>query len=509
MRVETVATDQGEARLAGGASIAAVGMIYQQIVAFGSGLLIARVLGAADYGVVNIARNLVGMTAVVTTLGLDLGLQRYLGSALTDSELKSRYSVMHRARYVAWGVSLLPVVAIAIGLGTALETRVYPFPGFARVMIGSALALPFMTDLAILGGAYRGVGRLTPAILAETFLLPTMRLMIIVGLFLVGWRVWAVIAGSTGATVLVAAYLANRGRRDFAAPRRFDGVATETRDLIRFGVVLAASVAATMLTRSVDLLTLGHYAPAAAVGQYAIMQLMLLLIGLFGMAFGQGLGAMIAARHAAGDTDGMARLLATNIRWLALLAAPLFAVFVFWGANIGLIFGSSYTLDPRVMFWLAATSLATALFHSVGFSLSMTGRHVMELRVLLGGLALSTVLCLALVPPFGQMGAALATFASVLSVNLWRIALVRRSVGIFPLRRDLMAIVLASVALAAVVHSAIVPLGASKPVATACGLILFGLSYPGLAWYLLLRPGERLGVLEWTRQRLARTSTRP
>ena len=46
-------------RILGRASIVAAGTAYQQGISFASGLIIARVLGAADYGIFNLARSAV------------------------------------------------------------------------------------------------------------------------------------------------------------------------------------------------------------------------------------------------------------------------------------------------------------------------------------------------------------------------------------------------------------------------------------------------------------------
>ena len=59
------ALDEGD-QLARDASIATTGIIYQQGLSFLSGLIVARVVGAADYGVINIARNLVMAASTFT-----------------------------------------------------------------------------------------------------------------------------------------------------------------------------------------------------------------------------------------------------------------------------------------------------------------------------------------------------------------------------------------------------------------------------------------------------------
>jgi O-antigen/teichoic acid export membrane protein len=489
-----------ESELARDASIAATGMIYQQALSFVSGLIVARVVGAADYGLINIARNLVLTATTFTNLGLNLGLQRYFGAAPSRAELQRRFIVLRRLRQAACAVSLVPVAALALGLGPMLEASIYRFDQFAAVMLWTALALPFLADLGVLGGAYRGVMRLAPSIIGEFVLMPTLRLALILAMFALGMRLWAVVIGTSVAALLADAYLALRARRDFAPPPGAGrAVSREVIGVIRFSVVLAGSVAVMSLTRSVDVLILGHYAAPAAIGQYTLIQMMLLLMGVFGSAFGQGVGARVAERFAAGDRAAVERLLAVNLRWVALVTAPLFGVFVFWGAQVALIFGPTFVIDPGVVFWLAAGSLATALFASAGYSLSMTGHHMAELRVLALGLALTVALCVLLIPDDGPRGAALAAFVGVVAVNLARLAVVWRLMKIFPLERGTLAVLAFSVLLAWACASAGQALGRGVSL-TVAAMTAFGLLYIAAAWIWLLRDDERARIVAQMRR---------
>jgi O-antigen/teichoic acid export membrane protein len=501
------ALDEGD-QLARDASIATTGIIYQQGLSFLSGLIVARVVGAADYGVINIARNLVMAASTFTNLGLSLGLQRYFGASQSRAELERRFTVLLRLRQAAFAVSLVPVAALVLGLGPLLETTVYRFDQFASVILWTAVALPFLSDLAVLGGAYRGVVRPAPSIIGELVLMPTLRLALILALFAFGMRLWAVVIATSVAAVLADAYLARRARADFAPRHTADlAVRREAIGVIRYSVVLAGSVAVMNLTRSIDVLILGHYVAPADVGRYTLIQLMLLLMGVFGSAFGQTIGARVAERYAAGDLSAMSRLLALNLRWIALVTAPLFALFVCWGAQVALIFGPSFVVDPAVFFWLAAGSLAAALFASAGYSLSMTGHHVAELRVLILGLVLTAALCAMLVPSYGQRGAAVAAFIGVVVVNLGRLALVWRTMRIFPLDRGTPAILAASVLLAWLCARADRALGGGV-FATVSTIALFALLYLTVAWIWLLRDDERTQIASWVRRGLAQVRRR-
>ena len=107
----------------GRASLAAAGSVYQQGVSFLSALIVARVIGAAEYGVFNLARTLVELSAIVTRLGLEVGLQRFFGEAAAGRDGACVVAVLHRLRLLAATLALLPVAAVALGAGRALELR--------------------------------------------------------------------------------------------------------------------------------------------------------------------------------------------------------------------------------------------------------------------------------------------------------------------------------------------------------------------------------------------------
>src|SRR5437773_2448887 len=119
------------------ASIVAAGTIYQQGVSFMSGLIVARVIGAMDYGIFNLARNLVDVTGSLTRMGLEIGLQRYFGETNTARDRAARVVVLRRVRLIASLFALLPVIAVVLGVGRVLEANVYPYSRFAEILLRS------------------------------------------------------------------------------------------------------------------------------------------------------------------------------------------------------------------------------------------------------------------------------------------------------------------------------------------------------------------------------------
>lgn len=493
--MEPVIDEAGPRRLIGRASLVAAGTGYQQGISFLSGLIVARVIGASEYGIFNLARNLVEVTGTLTRLGLDIGLQRFFGETGTARDRGSRAAVLRRVRLLAGALALLPAIAIALGLGRVLEGAVYPYSRFADILLCLALALPFATDLAVLGGAYRGTLKLAPSVIAECVLLPTVRLAVIVVLFLAGWRLWAVVAGTLLASVAASAFLALRARTDFrgeapAAPPSWNAALR----VVGYSSVLAVTVLVTSLTASMDLLTLGYFTTAEDVGQYSLVKTLLMPMGVFAAAFVAGLGALVAERYFRGDFAGVARVMSLSTRWVTLATLPVFAIFLFWGAQLTPLFGPSFATSQAVVAWLAASQFVLVIFGPSGWALSMTGRHFLELKILAAGLVAAAVLCWIAVPAFGQLGAAVAACVSVASANLVRVLFVRRFMGALPFGNDIFVITASGIGLAWLSKLALAPVSLSPLWSAVCGIGLFVVAYGIACWTHLLDDSEKGGI---------------
>ncbi len=479
----------------GRASIAAAGTIYQQCVSLLAGLIVARVIGASHYGIFNLARNLLDLTAIVTRMGLEVGLQRHFGESNAGQDRTAHIQVLRRVRLLAGTFALLPAIAVALGLGRVVEVNFYQYPHFAEILLCLALALPFLTDIAVLGGAYRGIFKLAPPVLAEFVLLPTIRLSVILILFLAGWRLWAVVVGTTLGSLLASVFLATRARSDFHAGDHATPHAwAETFRVMRYSGVLAGAVLVVSLTASMDMLILGRFATAQDLGQYSLVKMLLVLMGVFGAAFNQGLGGLIAERHVRADRPGMVHVMSLSTRLVTLLTLPIFAIFLFWGARFTPLFGPSFVTSQAVVSWLAAGQFVFIIFGPSGWALSMTGKHVLELKILSIGLAVSALLCWIAIPEYGQLGAAVATFTSIAVANATRVLFVRRALGAFPFGADIIAITAAGIAMAWGCRAAMAQASLPALWETLAGIGLFVLAYGVVGWALLLRKTERIGV---------------
>jgi O-antigen/teichoic acid export membrane protein len=187
----------------------------------------------------------------------------------------------------------------------------------------------------------------------------------------------------------------------------------------------------------------------------------------------------------------MEKLLAENVRRITLVSAPVFAAILFWGDRIDLVLGPTFEVDASVVALVAARFFLQTMFGCSGFALSMTGWHVREAMVLGFGFLLSVVVCWVLVPLFGQLGAALASFATMSMINLVRYAVV---LSMFRIRIIGMSVATATtlaVTIAGTVWLVLRPIDPRTLSFTVIEAAVFFTLFAGSAWSLLTTDQDR------------------
>jgi O-antigen/teichoic acid export membrane protein len=131
------------------------------------------------------------------------------------------------------------------------------------------------------------------------------------------------------------------------------------------------------------------------------------------------------------------------------------------------------------------------MFGCSGFALSMTGRHLLETGLLGIGLLASVVLCFALIPHYGQVGAAWAGLISLSMINVGRYAVVQSVFGIKPIKLAAIKPVAWAVAVAGVTDLLLRPLDDRTVLFTLFAVVVFATSFAVSAWFVLVTHQDR------------------
>jgi O-antigen/teichoic acid export membrane protein len=212
------------------------------------------------------------------------------------------------------------------------------------------------------------------------------------------------------------------------------------------------------------------------------------------MASSQTLGPNISRHYHAGDFVALRQALNEYIHFSSVMSGFLFAGVAAFGDHLDLLFGPSFHFRPLIAFLMPLGYLISATLGPMGYALSMTGRHRVELVILTIGAVALWALCLLLIPRYGDVGAATAVCASFTLVNLLRFVWVGRTLGFVPGRlADLAPPVIATALSFGVKLGILAHLPRTLPVLL-LGCVVYALAYAGVAYKFLLGEDGRAKI---------------
>lgn len=485
--------------LRGETAIVMGGQFVQLAVGVATSTIIARMLSADGYGVVNLLRSIFMMVATVSPLGLDAALLKYCGR--DDGDEAGKSAVITRLRLIAFGVSTAAALLVFAGAQTGLLARIYRFDKIDLLFVITFTALPFATDTAILNAVYRARGLARRYALLGPYLQSAIRIVLVPLAAVFSPRVETIVAINTLQIAITAALLLldmSRGRRaeapvatPHAAERRAGAI-----DILRESAWMCLSIFVYSLMRSADIMFLGATSQAKDVGEYAALSMVAQLTAIFPMAASQSLGPNISKAFHNGDREGVIRELNHYLRKAAPVSGFLFGGIAVFGQRLDLVFGPSFHFSPAICFLLPLGQVISATLAPMGYSLSMTGRHRAENAILTAGGVLLVLLCARFIPEYGTIAAASAVAFTFFVINIARFILVARVYGAAPGGwLDLIPAPLAF-GLAHVARYAGDAVGGRDLLTTFFACCLYSLLFGGCAALLFLRPKAGVG---WTR----------
>lgn len=393
-------------------------------------MLLAKVLGSGKYGTYALTLAFVNLAAMTTKLGMDTLVLRSLSSQLARGQTHLVRGTVRRCRLSGLAASLagtLGLVALALcwSGGDGPELRV-------SLLIGS-LAVPLLASLQITDAALRGVGKILWGISSSLATCLACIGLISLGAGPLGMGLSAPAVLLLYAGVLAAVLLVNSVRL-FGATAGFPTGSDGGEG--RANLLWLPAISLTLVNLfdffqgwSGTLLT-GLLAGSQQAGLYSIAERLAggVLLGL--SALNLVAAPRFAALHARGERQPFQACVdgyAAAVGICTLLGA---SILVAAGRPFLSLFGDDFVSAYQPLVILLCGSLVSAFSGSVAVLLNVTG-HQNDCAVVFGFSAvLKVVLSLLLIPAWGPVGAAWATFWSVALTNVTLAVLVRHRLGI-------------------------------------------------------------------------------
>jgi O-antigen/teichoic acid export membrane protein len=402
-----------------GSGFLAGGSFFEFASRFVIAVLLARLLGAHDYGLYVLAVSAAGIFAGFASLGLDDAMVRYVAilSGRRDS------AGVRGTIQVGLGISLAAGVvtgAVLLFAAGPIATGMFNEPRLASLLRLVAVIVPFLTMSNVLAGTARGFGRMDYAAFSENVVQSMVRLVLLalVAVIARGLNVFTaavIFAISDVAATLTFVVLLHRNLLDASL---LSHARRDVREVFSFAIPLWLSGLLRQFRSYFETVLLGISKAVSSVGIYAIVDKINLVSHVWLLSIYLAVKPTLARLHDLHDRLALQHLYVTVTKWSLTLTLPFLLVTVMYREAILSLFGTSFAAGSTALVVLSVAELANAGTGICGPMIDMTGHT----RVKVANAALMTVLLVAsnavLIPRWGVVGAATATLIGIAVVNI-------------------------------------------------------------------------------------------
>lgn len=396
-----------------------------RLLTFATFVLVARLLGVADYGQYSFMLSLVTTLSIPAQFGLPAILIREVSKARAASALDR----VHDLKAWAYRTTLLVSVPIAL----ILMLVAVMVPGVfgrdeARTALWGAALVIFLPLSAIRSGIIRGLDRVVAGQAAWHIIKPGVLLLLLLamplmpGLRLDAGNAMAMNIVATLISWIYGAIVLRHLLRDVPRPAARGRFAIEGWRSSLLALGLANGMF--LLDGQIGTLLLGLLSNDAEVGLYKVAAQGALFASMGYSAANAALTPNLARSWAEGDRAAVQRVIVRGARLSVLYAAPVMLVLVIGGAlPLGLLFGADFAPAWPALALLVCGQVVNCMFGSATALLNMTHNERANTRAFAIALGFNIVATLPLAH-YGATGAAVASTASVILRNLllWRAA---------------------------------------------------------------------------------------
>jgi O-antigen/teichoic acid export membrane protein len=408
-----------------GVQIVSVGVNYLAQV------LLARWLGAAEYGVLEYVTTI----SLVLGFGASLGLPAIVLRFVSEYRVKQDWASLRGILIGSWWQTLGAGIAVA-----ALSTAVIGLWGSSlphqSALIWAIWTVPCIALIRIQLETTRGMRRIAMAYAPSLVGLPLL-LLLEVALWQMIYPDKPLSSAVVVALSLLAMLLVLLGQQGLvrrSLPPQLHQVQAIYAPLVwlKLALPLLLIDGSFLVLNQTDTLMLAGLQNSQAVGIYSAAFKTAGWISFILMAVNAIAAPMFAALYAEGNLAELQRLVSTIARWMFYPALAVALGLILLAEPVLLLFGPEFTAARGAMLALSLGQLVNVGCGSVGYLLTMTGHQNQCAKVVGWSALLNILLNLIGIPLLGILGAALATAISMAVWNIWMNRLVVKHLGVNP-----------------------------------------------------------------------------
>jgi O-antigen/teichoic acid export membrane protein len=401
------------------------------------GIVLARLLGAEDFGLYALGMAIFNVITLVALCGADTMVVKIVSEAFQRGDRLLAAKSLILALIFVVSVGLVGATFLLWSSHTWLHD-VYPQPQLVSVLTLLAFTIPVALVVTVLVASFQATHTYSKVIAIRSVWEPLGKLTLALGAVWAGWGLAGVVGG-VGAVSCISLVLAAYFARTMIAQGLTAGSLDQRQavELAKYGLPLFVMTIVGVISPRTDILLLGYWSDPSQVGLYQAAFQTAAILTLVAAALDAAFAPLSAGLLAAHDLTRLKSLYCNVSRWLLTVSFPIALILLVFGSDILFLFGPAFPVAAGCLLLLALgqwVNTWTTFAHTL---LLMSGRSRLAMWNSIGIGVLLLVLNWLLIPHWGISGAAFAVSLTLMIGGVLRVGQVWFLYGLHPFSVEL------------------------------------------------------------------------
>lgn len=445
--VQNIGNGSGEEMLEGGdnyvisaakgSGILTVGKLVEYVGRFVIAFLLARVLGAEEFGIYSLALSAAAIVSTISLLGMDDAALRNIAVYASQKDDKSLWGTLQLTFVFTISMSIILGIVLFY-FADSIAKIIFSEPLLASMLRLVALIVPILTLSEMLVFATRGFKRMDYGVIAQDFIQLPIRIVLLVILALLNLNAFTAMITFGVADLTASIALVFFLNKEFPLKRPLKAAKRDVRGLLNFSLPFWFSDILNTVRNNIQVMMLGSLSTISSAGIFTIVSRVNLLSIITYRSVQTSIRPIIAELQSKNRWNDVGHLYQTSTRWALLVNIPMTLIMILFSEEILLIFGESFKEGGLALAILAVSEFVKVLTGMSGTIIDMSGLNRLKMVNTTIQVVLAVGLNVYLIPRWGLLGAAVAVFVSIAIMNVIRMVQVYVIYKLLPFNRLLL-----------------------------------------------------------------------
>jgi O-antigen/teichoic acid export membrane protein len=395
-------------------------------------VILARILGAKNYGQYVYILAWVNFLVFIAKLGLDSASLRFI------PEYRTTQSWGLLRGYISWSNRQVIFFSTVVGTVAAILVTLFRYRmenGLAETVYIGCVLLPLNAYLLLQASYLQGYNRVVQSQATQVIVRPMLLAVCMIAVFLLHeGEIRSSVAMTMNMLTTIATLFITLGIVYRFTPREVSLEKAEYKPGTWYNVALPMLLVTSfnLIINQSDIIMVGAMVGTTDAGIYSVATRLSTFITFAIIIINAVVAPVIAELHSRESYRELQHLV-TGVAWTStVIAIPIFLVLILTGEWLLLFFGAEFESGYRTLILLGISKLVIASTGVVGYLLTMSGYQHKAAYILGASAVLNLILNGTLIPVWGLEGAAIASIIATMGWTITMTVIAVKQIGINP-----------------------------------------------------------------------------